>query len=290
MMRFSARLLVREDIVVPSTAETAAFLGGDDLLQKRALRWFAVMWAVVFVLAGNFSWFQNFRVQLLFNQLVVFLGTSLFMIAFYRVDLKRTLSLRSAPWPVWIAVPLAVPSGYVATVGLMTLANFVIPAPEEFLRQFSNQVIPDNVPMWQLFLLISILPAICEEVAFRGVLLHSLRKRFHPYVLCVVTGLIFGVFHYSLFRIAPSAFLGIILSWIVVMTGSILPGILLHAGNNAFALWLGSNDVSLEALEATHYAAACTVFVLTLWIIYRNRTRWEFGKAGHGEQTPAARR
>ena len=271
LMRFSARLLVREDVVVSSNAENAAFIGGEALFKKRIMRWFAVMWALVFVLAANVAWFQKFQVQLLFNELGVFLGASLVMIALYKLDVRRVLSIRAVRWPVWLAIPIMIPSGFIATFGLLKLSNLVVPAPEEMLRQFSNQVVPENTPAWQLYLLIAILPAICEEIAFRGVLLHGLQKRFRPAVVCIVVGIIFGLFHYSLFRIAPTAFLGIILTAIAVMTGSIFPGMLLHGGNNAFALWTGMNDFPFDGLSWGQYAAASVIFALALRIVYNCR-------------------
>jgi hypothetical protein len=47
---------------------------------------------------------------------------------------------------------------------------------------------------------------------------------------------------------------------------------LMHAGNNAFGLWVGGASLGLETLEWQYYAAAGTIFALSLWIIYRNRT------------------
>src|SRR5262249_6232497 len=44
LMRTSARMLSREDIVLRTHREAAEFLGGRALFQKRVLRWFALMW------------------------------------------------------------------------------------------------------------------------------------------------------------------------------------------------------------------------------------------------------
>jgi hypothetical protein len=83
-------------------------------------------------------------------------------------------------------------------------------------------------------------------------------------------GLIFGLFHMTLFRIAPTAALGMVLTAIALMTGSVFPGMLLHAGNNAIGV-LEPSWFSIEALHWPHFAAAGMIFALSLWIIYRNR-------------------
>jgi membrane protease YdiL (CAAX protease family) len=75
----------------------------------------------------------------------------------------------------------------------------------------------------------------------------------------------------TLYRIAPTAALGMVLTAIALMTGSVFPGMLLHAGNNALGVLIG-NWISVEALQWGHYAAAAAIFFLSLWIIYRNRT------------------
>jgi hypothetical protein len=87
--------------------------------------------------------------------------------------------------------------------------------------------------------------------------------------LSIVIGIIFGVFHYALFRIAPTAFLGVILTGIAIVTGSILPGMLYHTLNNAYAVWLGTNSISFEQAGRPTQFAAVIVFALALWIIYR---------------------
>src|SRR5207237_5619326 len=51
LVRASARMLSREDIILPAHTDAADFLGGPSLFQKRVLRWFALMWVVTFAAA-----------------------------------------------------------------------------------------------------------------------------------------------------------------------------------------------------------------------------------------------
>jgi len=141
------------------------------------------------------------------------------------------------------------------------------------LERFSEDVIPRGMPTWQLLLYIAVLPAICEEVAFRGILLSGLRRKVRPAALVLGIGVIFGLFHMTLYRIAPTAALGMILTAIALMTGSVFPGMLLHAGNNAIGV-IGGSWFSLETLQWWHFLAATAIFSLSLWIIYRNRIPW----------------
>src|SRR5438105_1932386 len=239
LMRTSARLLGREDIIVRAHSEPAEFIGGAALFEKRVLRWFALMWVVTFAVAMNVPSLATFRRQLLFNEVAVMVGATLLMLWVYRLNAKEALSLRPVKPVVWLAILFAIPSGNLTALGIFQLVNKVIPAPQQLLERFAQDVIPKGMPQWQLLLYIAVLPAICEELAFRGMLLSGLRRKFRPVALIIGIGLIFGLFHVTLYRIAPTAALGMILTAIALMTGSVFPGMLLHAGNNALTLFTG---------------------------------------------------
>jgi membrane protease YdiL (CAAX protease family) len=173
---------------------------------------------------------------------------------------------------VWLAILFAIPSSNLVAVGVFKLANYIIPVPRQMLEQFGRELLPKDMPMWQLIVLLSLLPGICEEIGFRGTLLYGLRRKYRPVSLAIVVGIIFGLFHITLFRIIPTGFLGIILTATALLTGSIFPGMLLHAGNNAFAVWAGQAEIPLGALDWWLYLAAAVVFALSFYLIYRNRT------------------
>jgi sodium transport system permease protein len=271
LVRAAARMLSREDIIIPTHTQPAEFLGGPVLFQHRVLRWFALMWVVTFVAATNVPALSSFRRQLLFNEIAVMVGASLLMMWRYRLDPREVLSLKPVKPAVWLAILFAIPTGYVTALGIFRVVNIFIPAPQQLLERFSEDVIPKGMPSWQLVLYVAVLPAICEELAFRGMLLSGLRRKFRPAALVLGIGIIFGLFHMTLYRIAPTAALGMVLTAIALLTGSVFPGMLLHAGNNAIGV-IGGTRFSMEALHWQHFSAAAAIFALSIWIIYRNRT------------------
>ena len=193
------------------------------------------------------------------------------MLKIYRLNATETLSFRPVKPVVWLAILFAIPSGNLTSLAVFRLVNVIIPAPQQLLERFADDVIPKGMPAWQLVLYVAVLPAICEELAFRGVLLSGLRRKLRPAVLVISVGVIFGLFHVTLYRLAPTAFLGMILTAIALMTNSIFPGMLLHAGNNALGVFAGGL-LNPDVVQWWHYVAAVTVFALSLWIIYRNRS------------------
>jgi membrane protease YdiL (CAAX protease family) len=82
-------------------------------------------------------------------------------------------------------------------------------------------------------LLTAVTPAICEEALFRGPILRGLRTRFSPLGSAILTGLLFGLFHGSVWRFLPTALLGFALSAIALAADSIVPAMIAHFANNA---------------------------------------------------------
>jgi ABC-type Na+ efflux pump permease subunit len=286
LIRYSAKLLAREDIVVSTQHEQSALEGGDALFQKRVFRWFAVMWAVTFAAAANIPGLQTPRAQIIFNEVAIFFAGSLLMLRYYRLNVRQVLGIRRQSWQVWAAVLMAVPASQVVAVAFFRIVSTVLPTPADLLRQLGRQVAPEGLPVWQMYLFMAFLPALCEELAFRGLLLHGLRHRFHPVVRCLAVGIVFGLFHYSLFRIAPTALLGVILTAIALMTGSILPGLLFHIANNSLAIWLGTAGYNLSRFDWSTYTTAIAVFVLAMLTIRRYGKQQPDLALPHGREAP----
>lgn len=270
--RLSARSLSNEKLITAGDIDKAELQGGPALFPRRVLRWFAVMWAILFVVSGSMEVTTDVRIQLFFNLGVLFLGGSLLMVMAYGLNVSEALALRPVKPVVWIAVLLGAPAGLLVANGLFEIVNVVFPVSEKMLESFHHALMPRHIPSWQLLFFLSILPGICEEIAFRGVLLYGLRHRFHPALLPPVVGLIFGLFHMSLFRIVPTTFLGVILAVVTILTGSIFPAIIWHTLNNAVTFLVVRNGASVVGLEPGHYVAAIPVLAAALLILWRNRS------------------
>jgi membrane protease YdiL (CAAX protease family) len=85
-----------------------------------------------------------------------------------------------------------------------------------------------------MLLLIAVLPAICEEFFFRGVLQRlfiQITRR--PWIGIIITAVLFSAFHGQFFGFFPRLLLGILLGAIYWYSGSIWPAVLGHFINNA---------------------------------------------------------
>ena len=90
-----------------------------------------------------------------------------------------------------------------------------------------------------LLLTMAVLPAICEELTFRGLLFSGLRRSGRPGFTILTSSLFFGAIH-GVFQQSLSAFVvGILIGGLAWRTSSILPGILFHFTYNALSVLLG---------------------------------------------------
>ncbi|MGL5094759.1 MAG: CPBP family glutamic-type intramembrane protease, partial [Planctomycetia bacterium] len=92
---------------------------------------------------------------------------------------------------------------------------------------------------------IGFIPGIVEELYFRGFLFSSLLARWKsPAKVVAVTAVAFGAFHvvgaagFTFERFLPTAFVGLVLGWVRWRTGTVVPGMLLHATFNSIVLIL----------------------------------------------------
>jgi sodium transport system permease protein len=92
-------------------------------------------------------------------------------------------------------------------------------------------------------LVFALFPSICEEFAFRGFILSGLEQQHRTRSAILLSALMFGFLHVllSLFQqLFNATLLGIVLGLLAVRSRSIVPGIVFHFLNNAFAVALGS--------------------------------------------------
>ncbi len=85
-------------------------------------------------------------------------------------------------------------------------------------------------------LLLGIIPPICEEVLFRGLIFNGLRKSHSDVFAVVFSALLFALMHGSLEQLVFPFIMGMVFAIIVLRTGSIVPSILVHMFNNVFAI------------------------------------------------------
>jgi membrane protease YdiL (CAAX protease family) len=112
---------------------------------------------------------------------------------------------------------------------------------------------------------VSLFPAVCEELAFRGLWARALAARFRLPLAIAISAPVFGLYHLSSAQLLPASLLGAVLAWTSLRGGSLWISILIHAANNATALLAsrGLLGVVGEAIDAVPHTSIFVATVLT---------------------------
>lgn len=161
---------------------------------------------------------------------------------------------------------LAVPLGLQFNIYVQQL----YPAPTDVTQQAEqlNEVILGNQYFWMPYLLIALLPAVCEEITFRGFILSGLRHSGHKWWAIGITAVAFGIVHFFLQQKISAIALGMLIGYLAVQTSSIIPCIIFHAIYNGMMITFGRlteaviNDYSLGWLMSSDEQWALNPVVL----------------------------
>ena len=124
-------------------------------------------------------------------------------------------------------------------IWLLTWLNMQIPVPETLsafeqdqMDMIENFLTGDHLLMLTL-IHVALVPAVCEEVLYRGYILRLLERSWGVWAAIIMCGVIFGLYHLRITQFVPLAVIGILLAWVTIKSGSIIPAIIGHFFNNA---------------------------------------------------------
>jgi sodium transport system permease protein len=233
------RRLLREKDMLPSAGE-AFFCFGLILV----LRW----------LSFGLGQHLPLLIRTGIGQVAFVAAPPLFMAVLLTTRPWRGLGVRLPPWWAWPAAALlallVVPPLAELTFAILrqfpalkTLLALNDPLTRELQSLMGSS--PSGRPLGYFFVL-AVLPAVCEELAFRGFLLHGLMRGFRPWTAILLSAFLFAMYQMNVFQFVPHFVFGVILGLIVVRTGSVLPAVLFHLVYNALliapAVWPGLFD------------------------------------------------
>jgi sodium transport system permease protein len=147
---------------------------------------------------------------------------------------RKTLSLY---WPRWQMIPLAIFLAMLLhpVVNWLAIGIQILYPVSDNMRQVIEQALAPlrEQPLWLVLLMVAVTPAICEEIAFRGFILSGLRHSGHRWAAIAISSVFFGITHGLLQQSISAVCVGLVIGYLVMHSGSLLPGILFHMTNNA---------------------------------------------------------
>jgi membrane protease YdiL (CAAX protease family) len=171
--------------------------------------------------------------------------------------------LKIRRWPGWRLAGLAVLLMLVAMPLVLFALNLnkMIPLPALFksLEDQTAETIKGllQMPYFGEFManltIIAILPALGEELVFRGVVQQQLMRRIsNPWVAILVSAFIFSAAHFQFEGFLPRMMLGVLLGWLYWQTQNFWAPVIAHFFNNGIQVagqYLYGNKISTVDLE-----------------------------------------
>lgn len=214
-----------------------------------------------------------------FTILTYVLSPLVFIIYFFvfnaikKVDNKYALSdgQKVSLLPISISMVLAVICIFLFTP-FMNLIDY-------FFSRFGY--VPDNaIPLsekmasgggyfWLGVLIFCLLPAIAEELIFRGIIQKSLSTKLNGVATIILTTIMFTLMHGALQQTVYQLLVGIMLSYLVCVGGSIIYSIILHFLNNFFVLLFSTFDIVgyLSGENTIYYNIFSKIFPFLLFLL-----------------------
>ena len=122
---------------------------------------------------------------------------------------------------------------YILNICVASFFNFVI----QFFgyEKLSSATTSSQYPLYMLFVnlaMTALLPAICEEITHRGLLLKNYSTLGFKKAI-IFSGLLFGLTHLNIEQFFFASIIGFLLGFITVLCGNIIPAMIIHFMNNA---------------------------------------------------------
>lgn len=216
-------------------------LTGEQLVERKAPHvkplFFTYLGVVIgsavlgFIVSGGQP--KRFDVPLLLGQAALLITTAIFAFIHWRTLAVQLGRLGFLHWSAWAGLAALVPlicvnyyyHSWVAQAAGMKESPF---------EELKNSPLGPQA----LVLLVAVLPAVIEEIAFRGLLQHWLQVALVPWKAIVVASFLFTVLHFSVISFPYLFLLGCLLGWTKWKTGSLYPAMLIHFAHNFTVLQL----------------------------------------------------
>lgn len=140
--------------------------------------------------------------------------------------------------PMWMRSGALHPASYVG-LGLLIPMLALNQGYHHWLTTlFGNRISPSEIfsAPYEKLVFLCVLPALVEEIAFRGIIQHRLESAVKPWWAIGTTAVLFSAAHFSFFSAPYLALLGVLLGWMKWRTGSLYPSMLLHFLHNLIVI------------------------------------------------------
>ncbi len=233
---------------------------------------------------------NGMRLMTIFGQIMFIMLPALLFSKWIYGDVSKVISLKLPRWRelllfvlgIIILTPLLQSYLYIQNYFIEQIAEYsqfinsiknLLDSLNELIEKtFGNLIRADNlVEMILVVITISIVPAITEEVMFRGYIQRSFEFKIKPFWAAFITAVFFAAYHFNPYGIIPLAVLGFYFGYSAYSSQSLIIPMILHFLNNFFAVFLyfiiGDDElITSDVSDAAALNSNILYFFLSLFL------------------------
>ncbi|MBR9800235.1 CPBP family intramembrane metalloprotease [bacterium] len=206
---------------------------------------------------------------LVIQQLAIIASPALFMGILLTTSLKKTFQFRwpkAKFWLLGLTLPMVL---HPLAVELQQRLYWFFPKLPAHAQAALATLGDSSIPWYVILLAFALAPAICEELAFRGLIMSGFRRKGRDGLAIVFSGILFGVMHMIPQQVFNASLLGLVLGLLAVKSGSIFPAMLFHFVNNALGVLHGNYAAMRETSPLLQQTTIVSEFGVqyTGWVV-----------------------
>lgn len=238
----------------------------NDTKRANKFIFFLLLYQVFISLIINKISSQNF--YLVYNQLISLFIPIVFYFVLSKKKISDVLQIKKISKKNLCLI-------FLLAITIQPVMSFFSFLTSIFFENHTQDLIPIlfSKPMWIIFLSSAILPALFEEIIFRGIFF-SEYKNIEPKKSFFINGLIFGAMHLNFQQFLYAMIMGIIFCTVVYFTQSIFSSILMHFVFNSTQILFAYISINnkfgtfwTQMFEFTDSIFVCLVLTLFFFVI-----------------------
>jgi len=215
---------------------------------------------------------------ILANEILAVLAVPIAIIAVFRLKASRLIPFRRISVTGFLAF-LVFMLGAVIVMDYLTWASeILLPLPDSVREQLDRAMYaPDAGTFVMKLFVLCVIPAVCEEIYFRGFFQTSLTGHWGAGWAILITSVVFAAMHGNFHYFHLYVLLGLIFGWAYWVSGTLWASIACHVLNNSWTFVNHVKGFQLPIEDASLYRngliliGALTISVVSAYLI---RTRF----------------
>lgn len=165
---------------------------------------------------------------------IMIIGLPLIFAYYIKLDFKKIFSIKIPKIKHIIGAILLWGSAYILVNLSSQILLHIFPQNMEIIENLNHALYQEKFLI--NLLVIALMPAICEEMLFRGFIFTSFKSKKGVKMAIIGSAILFGFMHIDFIRIVPTAILGISFAFAVYKSESIFVSMLMHFINNGLVV------------------------------------------------------